>query len=408
MRAVQYRFSMPRYGYLKVAGRLRPTEFYGPRSIVSLVDVPEPVLRGPKWVKLRSVLSGFCGSDLGAILLHDSPTTEPFAAFPFTLGHENCSIVEEVGSAVTRLKPGDRVTVLPPLGCEAREIDPPCPSCARGEVGLCQNFAEGALRPGIDVGFSADTGGGWSKYYQVPECNVVRVPESFSDLQVALIESLCSSLHQVMRVRPREGERVLVVGCGVIGLGVIASIRALDIDCHVTGIEPHPLNQGKAREKGADEIIDPCRESIYERTVEITGAHLYKPTLEKPICMGGFDVIFDCVGSTDTINTSLRVAASMGRYALIGITIPKRIDWAPVWMKGLTIVGCHAEGVDEYKGGVMGTFDVAIDLIAEGKVDLSDLVTHTFTLDEYVEAIKVNMDKAGHNAIKTIFDLTGE
>jgi L-iditol 2-dehydrogenase len=94
MRAVQFVFSYPRYGYTQVAGRIRPSEFYGPRSCVALRDVPEPELRGPDWVKLRSVLSGFCGSDLGAILLHDNPTVQAFASFPFTLGHENCSIVE--------------------------------------------------------------------------------------------------------------------------------------------------------------------------------------------------------------------------------------------------------------------------------------------------------------------------
>lgn len=408
MRAVQFRFSMPRYAYVKVAGRFDPREYYGPRAMVTLRDIPEPQVTNPRWVKLRSVLSGFCGSDLGAMLLHDSPTTQPFASFPFTFGHENCAVVEEVGSAVEGLEVGDRVTNSPPLGCAAREIDPPCKRCARGDSGLCENFAEGAISPGVDLGFCRDTGGGWGKYYVVPAVNVVKVPDSLTDEQVVMLESLCSGLQPVLRVRPRDGDRVLVIGCGVIGLGVIASIRGLGIDCHITGLEPVPLNQQKAREKGADDIIDPCSESIYERTVQITGARLYKPQLEKPICMGGFDYVFDCVGGTDTINESFRVAGSDAKVALIGIQTPKKVDWTPVWMKGLTVVGCHAEGVAEYEGTIAGTFEIAIDLVLKGRVEVTDLITHVFTLDDYVRAIEVNMCKAKYGAIKTLFDLSGE
>lgn len=409
MKAVQFEFNVPRWGFTKVAGAVSEKMFYGRTGCIQLRDIPEPALRGPRWVKLRSVLSGFCGSDIGLILLHDSPTGQPFVSFPFVPGHENCSIVEEVGSEVKGIEVGQRVTILPPLGCAAREIEPPCGPCSKGEVGLCENFAEGALRPGIDIGFCADTGGGWSKYYQAPESNVVKVPDSLSDEQVVIMESLCSSLHPVSRVRPRDGDRVLVVGCGVMGLGVIASIRALGIDCQIAGLEPVPLNQEKAREKGADEIIDPESESIYERTAGITGARVYKPVLiEKQICMGGFDCVFDCVGSTRSIYESLRVAANGGRVALIGIHTPKRVDWTPVWLKGLTIVGCHAEGMDEHEGRTRSTFELAIDLVEAGKIDMTDLITHRFVLDEYRKAIEVNMHKARYGAIKTIFDLSGE
>lgn len=409
MKAVQFEFSIPRWGFTKLAGAVSPGMFNGRTGCVQMRDIPEPSLRGPRWVKLRSVLSGFCGSDIGAIMLHDSPTAEPFTSFPFVLGHENCSIVADVGSEVEGIEVGDRVTVLPPLGCAARQIEPPCGPCSRGDVGLCENFAEGALCPGVDIGFCADTGGGWSKYYLVPSSNVVKVPDSLSDEQVVIMESLCSSLHPVSRVRPRDGESVLVIGCGAIGLGVIASIKALGIDCRITGLEPVPLNREKAREKGADEMIDPASESIYERTAGITGARVYRPViLEKEICMGGFDCVFDCVGSTRSIYESLRVAAGGGRVALIGIQTPRRVDWTPVWLKGLTIVGCHAEGMDEYEGATMSTFELAIRLVEEGKVDLTDLITHRFLLDEYRKAIEVNMHKARFGAIKTIFDLSGE
>lgn len=408
MKAIQFRFSIARYGYTKLAGSINPKEFYGRRSCVVLRDIPEPELKGPDWVKLRSVLSGFCGSDLGLIMLHDSPTTQPFASFPFTPGHENCSIVEEKGNSVKGISKGQRVTVNPSLGCEVRGIDPPCGPCSRGYQSVCENIAEGALQPGMFTGFCADTGGGWSKYYLAHKSQIVKVPESFTDEQVMMLEPICSSLYPVLRARPEEGEQVLVIGCGVIGLGVIAAIRALDIDCRITAVEPVLMNAEKAMEKGADEIIDPCSESIYDRTVEITGAHLYKPLLEKKICTGGFDRVFDCVGSTETINESFRVAAGLGTVVIIGIQIPRRVDWAPVWMKGLTILGDLGHGSAEYKGKTQHCFDIAIDLVEGGKLDLTDLITHRFALDDYVEAIEVNMNKASNGAFKTLFDLSGE
>lgn len=405
MKAVQFRFSLPRYGYTKIAGMITQREFYSSRSCVSFVDIPEPELRGPKWVKLRSVLSGFCGSDLGAITLHDSPTTQPFASFPFVLGHENYSLVEEVGSEVKGLAKGDRVIINPALGCAVRDIAPSCGPCSRGDSSICENFAEGAISPGTNTGFCRDTGGGWSKYYLAHESQVIKIPDSISDEEAVLIEPLCSALHPVMRANVEDEMHVLVMGCGVIGLGVIASLRGLGIGCHITGVDLVKKNREKALEKGADVVVDPSSESIFEKATDITGAKRYKPMLEKEICMGGFDRIFDCVGSTESINSSFRLAAGDALYVLIGIQTPKVIDWTPVWMKGLKILGNLGYGMNEYKGSIMHTFDIAIDLVKEKKVVMKDIITHIFKLDEYVKAIQVNLNKGRYGAIKTIFDL---
>jgi L-iditol 2-dehydrogenase len=408
MRAVQFIFNLPRYGYTKVAGALSPAEFYGPRSCVALHDVPEPQIRGPHWVKLRSVLSCFCGSDLTLITLRDSPTSEPFVSFPCTLGHENCSIVEEVGSEVEGFEPGQRVTVKPVLGCVTRDIDPPCGPCSRGQNSFCDNLAEGNLAPGLNTGYCRDTGGGWSKYYITHDSQLLKVPDSLSDLQVATIEPLSVSLHPVLTAMPDDGQHVLVIGAGPIGLGVIACIRALGLDCHITVVEPVPLNAEKAIEKGADVVIDPRRESVVKRASEITGMKTYKPIFMPRLSKGGYDCVFDCYGSTKTINDSFRVAGGGAKVMLIGIQIPTLIDWTPVWLKGLHIMGNLGGATEEFEGKRLHTFEIVTDLIAKGKLDISDLVTHRFTLDEYKTAIEVNMNKAANGAIKTVFDLTGE
>ncbi|MDD5747943.1 MAG: alcohol dehydrogenase catalytic domain-containing protein [Actinomycetota bacterium] len=408
MKAVQFDFSVARYAYTRIASRFNPREYYGPRSCVSLRDVPEPRLRGPEWLVLRSVFSGFCGSDLGAITLHDSPTTQPFTSFPFTFGHENASVVEEVGNSVSGVSVGQRVTIIPPLGCRVRGIETMCAPCRSGYNAICENFAEGNLSPGTNTGFCRDTGGGWSKYYLAHESQIVKIPESLTNEQACMIENLCSALYPVMRAMPEEGENVLVMGCGPIGLGVIASIRALGVKCHITAIEPAELNRCKAKEKGADEVIDPSSESIYERASKIAGGKIYKPILEKHILMGGFDRIFDCVGSTDTINLSFRLAGGGATMVLIGIQVTGKIDWTPVWMKGLRVIGNLGYGEVVYEGERTHCFNVAIDLILKGKIDMTDLITHRFSIEEYKRAVEVNTNKAKYGAIKTIFDLTDQ
>jgi L-iditol 2-dehydrogenase len=215
-------------------------------------------------------------------------------------------------------------------------------------------------------------------------------------------------MHPVLAAKLSDRQHVLVFGAGVIGLGVVACIRALGIDCHVTVVEPVPLNARKALEKGADVVIDPSRESVVQRASEITGIKAYKPIIMPKLCKGGFDCVFDCYGSTKTINDSFRVAGSGAKILLIGIKIPMLVDWTPVWLKGLHIMGNLGGAMEEFEGKRLHTFEIVTDLIGKGKLDISELITHRFTLDEYRTAVEVNMNKGAHGAIKTVFDLTGE
>jgi threonine dehydrogenase-like Zn-dependent dehydrogenase len=406
MKAVQFQLSLPRYGLSKVAGLISGRAFHGAASCLSLNEVPEPEIIGPRWVKLRSVLSGFCGSDLGIITLKNHPSAQPFSSFPLTLGHENFSIVEEVGAEVTGVRTGDRVLLDPHLCCEVRGIDPVCRSCARGEKCRCQNFAEGEISPGLITGACADTGGGWAEYYLAHESQLYRVPPTWTPEAAVMVEPLCGPLNHVMRARPGDGETVMVYGCGVMGLGVIAAIRALRIRCHITAVEVAELNIEKARELGADEVIVPHRESLFERAEKITGAKRYKPQFAGEICMGGFNKIFDTLGSTATINQSLRLAAGGGTFVLVGIQMPWAVDWTPVWLKGLNITGGQGCGTAEYRGARQYIFDIAMELVDTGKVDLTSMITHRFSLDEYRRAIEVNQAKASHGAIKTVFEVS--
>ncbi|NOY69554.1 MAG: alcohol dehydrogenase catalytic domain-containing protein, partial [Deltaproteobacteria bacterium] len=147
MKALEFNVNVARFIAARSLGAVfGDRAFYkGPMKTIRLAEIPEPVIRAPDWVKIKTLACGFCGSDLNLIRLHDSPTASPFTSFPCIIGHEMVGEIVETGPDVTQFSPGDRVTVNPGLACEARGISPPCRSCATGRPANCENFAEGNL-----------------------------------------------------------------------------------------------------------------------------------------------------------------------------------------------------------------------------------------------------------------------
>jgi threonine dehydrogenase-like Zn-dependent dehydrogenase len=115
------------------------------------------------------------------------------------------------------------------------------------------------------------------------------------------------------------------------------------------------------------------------------------------------DRVFDTVGSTETINTCLRILRSAGWFNLLRIAEPKRIDWTPVWFKELTLKRVYRYQEEEFAGTVEHNFDLALRLYEEGKADLAPLVTRKFKLDSWQAALEVALNKGKHHAVKSAF-----
>jgi threonine dehydrogenase-like Zn-dependent dehydrogenase len=403
MKALTFEYSIPKYLLTGALARKRPQVLYSSWTPVQVREVEEPRLPGPDWVKIKPRLSGFCGSDLSIVLCHESLTLAPFSSFPFVIGHEVCGEIAEAGDKVEGFKTGDRVTVMPSLGCVPRRIDPPCRMCAQGRYQLCENWTEGSLSPGMFVGNTADTAGFISEMGVAHVSQLYKVPEGVSDENAVLAEPFATTLHMVVGNPIKPGETVMVFGCGVMGLCTIAGLKALHPDIRVLGVEIDPFHSGMAREMGVEEVLKPGGKQFYKKLAELTGARMYTPQMTQPILIGGVDRVFDAVGSTDTINTSLRVLASGGWFNLLGIGAPKKIDWTPVWLKELTLRGIYAYQEEEVEGKRMHDFELVLKLYEEGKADLARLVTHRFTLDRWQEALKVALNKGKSQAVKVVF-----
>lgn len=401
MKALSFEYNIPRYLLTGLLDRRWPQVVFSGIAPVQLREMPEPQLPGPDWVKIKPRVAGICGSDMSIIFCHESLTLQPFASYPFVLGHEVCGDIVEAGPAVEGFEEGDRVTVMPMLGCATRGIVPPCRYCATGRPQLCENFTEGGLEPGTLVGSTAGIPGFLSEMGVAHVSLLHRVPEGVSDESAAMTDPFSGGLHMAIQNPIEPGDTLMVIGCGVMGLSTIAALRVLHPDARILAVEIDPFHSRLAREMGVEEVISPPMDrKFYRRVAELTGAKMFTPLMAKPLLVGGVDKVFDTVGSTETLETSLRILKASGWYNMLGIGQPKKIDWTPVWFKELTIKGVYGYQEEEFAGERSHNFDLALRLHAEGKADLGRLVTHKFKLDQWREALDVAMNKGKHEAVK--------
>ncbi|MEW6266680.1 MAG: alcohol dehydrogenase catalytic domain-containing protein [Thermodesulfobacteriota bacterium] len=400
MKALVYSISVPQWLALKALGLASKRLYYsGPLATIRLADLPEPQLPGPNWVKIKTLLCGFCASDLSLIFLKESPTGSPFTSFPCVIGHEVSGRIVEKGREVTELEMGDTITLCPSLNCRAREIEPPCRPCQAGLAANCENYARGNLAPGMFVGICRETGGGFAPYFVAHKSQCFKLPSGVSPEVGALIEPLSVGLQAVMNNPPQPDEEVLVIGGGVIGCMVIHAIRGLGLDCRISVLDPSAFAGENSRQAGADRVITDG--DLFGHAILTTGAVRYKPMIGPHILMGGFARIYDTVGSSKTLNTAMRCLAAGGTLSQVGIHDQVKLDLTPLWLKHQTIKGVFGCGYAQYQGRPRHMFDIALDLVSGKKISLDGLVTHKFALEDFGRMIEVNLAKSRHKATKT-------
>jgi threonine dehydrogenase-like Zn-dependent dehydrogenase len=366
-----------RYAAAMVAGSLRAGRGarYGP---LALRDVDPPELPGPDWLVLRPRLSGICGSDLATVDGHSSRYFEPIVSFPFTPGHE----------VVGDLADGRRAVVVPVLTCATRGISPPCEQCAAGQVNLCERVAFGHLAPGLQCGFCESTGGGWSQQMVVHPTQVVEVPEALTDEQAVMVEPLACAVHAARQV---VAGRVAIIGAGTLGLLTVAALRRLSPATEIMATAKHPDQRRWAKELGADVVVEPGELARAVRST--TGSLVVGDQLT-----GGVAAVVDCVGTEATLTQALRVVAPGGTVHAVGMPARTTLDLTGLWHRESSLRGCYA-----YR---RADFATALDLVDE--LDLGRLVTATYPLSRYEDAIDHAAHAGARGAVKVAFDLRGE
>ena len=405
MQAIQYIKSVPRYLMVRLLGKRWNWLYTSGVSCIRLAEIGAPQLPTPDWVKIKTRLSGICGSDLATITAKGSPYFSPFTSTPFVLGHEVVGEIAEIGESVEGYTPGDRVVIEPVLSCEIRGIQPGCYQCRQGHFANCENITRGNISAGIQTGYCRDTGGGWSPYFLAHKDQIHRVPDSLSDEIAVLLEPFACALHGVLKADLKDTDEVLIIGAGTVGLLTVAAIRALGKSNRILIVAKYPHQRQLASELGADEILSSDK-SLYANFCGLTGAESYQPELGKPVLLGGVDVTFDCVASATTIDDALRFTRAQGRVMLVGMpAIPKNIDWTSVWYKELEVSGAYTYGSESYEGAEIRTFTLGIWLLERMGDRLLPLIGELFALKEYRQAIQAALSTGRSGAAKTVFDL---
>ncbi len=384
---------------------------------LSLREVPPPELPGRDWVRVRTLLGGICGTDVGILAQKQPPDSilQAYSSQPLMLGHENVAVVESAGPDVDASWVGRRVCVEPTLGCTARGIEPPCPRCAEGEFGACENFgASGAgryaLPAGTSIGFNNRTGGSFGERFVAHVSQLVAVPDGISDEQAVLTDPLACSLHAVLRADLSRAQRVLVYGAGVLGLGVIACLRAMGYAGTIDALDAAGYLEEMARRLGADEFMRPpaAARARFDMIARRTGAKVHRVRFGNLMLSGGYDVIFECAGSASSLNDALKWVAGRGQVMLVGTGSGGRIDLTPLWFRELTVVGAYGRQLEHVLGGRVGTYQLVHQLMTQGKLPGEWLLTHRFPLGRYKAAFMTAMRKSAHRAIKVALDFRGE
>ena len=368
-------------------------------SPLQLEEILEPELPTPYWVRVKPLLCGICGSDLGTLSAESSPYFSPLTSPPFVMGHE---IVGEVVEDNGGFSAGERVVVEPALGCAVRGIDPPCAYCASGQYALCVNVAKGDIAPGIQTGFCGDTGGGWAEGTLVAHPSQLhRVPEDVSDEAAVAIEPLACAVHAALQAAPRADETALVIGAGSVGLFTVAALRQLTPAGRIICVAKHERQKHEALRLGADEVVHPGE--IYGELPKVLGAEVYSPELGKPVVMDGVDKVFECVGAPGTIEDAVRLARPGGEVTLVGMPGARScLDLTALWHKEVKLAGAYAYGEEEYEGERIKSFELALRIAPE--IKLASLVGPRFRLREYREAVAAARSSGRNGHVKIVFD----
>jgi L-iditol 2-dehydrogenase len=385
-------------------------DFADPAFPASLTDVPDPDLPGPSWARIEVTTGGICGSDLH-LFAHNtgpSPTLASVGTFPFVLGHETAGRVVDAGPDCA-VAPGTRVVIDPCIPCLPRGIDPPCANCARGWTSSCLNLDSRIVSSGRSLGYTEGLGGGWAETVVAHDSMLHPLPDAVPDRAGSLYEPVSIACHGLLRSMPTDGDPVLVVGAGIIGLAAVAALRGLFPGCPISVLARHPHQAAAASACGAHHVVlDDPEFGHWEELAALSGARIVGRTRHQML-MGGFPYVVEAVGAPQSVTESLRAVAHRGTVLLLGAAGISEVDLTPIWYKEAALVGSIDHTVDSRGApGLAGgpdrhSVDRAIDVLAAGFLPDSVVVTHEFELERYKEAVETAIDRHASHAIKVVF-----
>lgn len=323
------------------------------------VPIPEPEAHQ---VLVKIMKIGICGSDI-----HVYHGTHPFTSYPITQGHELSAKVVKLGSEVTGLQVGQKVTIEPQVYCGH------CHPCTHGKYNLCQSLKV--------MGFQ--TTGTASEYFAVDASKVTPLPENLTYNEGAMIEPLAVTVHAAKRFPDLAGAKVVVLGAGPIGILLAQSCKALGANqVMVTDVSDQRL--ALAKRVGADHAVN-TKEKDFGAAME----EAFGPDLA--------DVIYDCAGNDITMGQAIR-------YARKGSTIVLVAVFGKMATVDLAVLNDHELDLNTSMMYRHEDYVDAIRLVSEGKIQLKPLMSKHFAFRDYGAAYEY-IDNNRESTMKVLIDV---
>jgi L-iditol 2-dehydrogenase len=311
---------------------------------MALGDATDPPICQPTDVLIRMGAVGVCGSDI-----HYYTTGRigsQVVEYPFTVGHECAGTVVEVGSAVTRVRPGERVAIEPAMTCGR------CDQCRAGRENTC--------RANRFLGCPGQAEGSLSELLVMPEENCFPIDERLSLAEATVSEPLAIAIYAVRQAALAPGARIGILGLGPIGRTVL--LAAQDAGCGTIYVSDPIVARGAAADRaGAAWVGNPNSESVVAQILE-----------QEPL---GLDVVFECCGQQAALDDAVELLRPGGTLSIIGIPEVDQVHFAPekIRRKELTIKNVRRQ---------RGCVEEALALIARQQPAIADLITHRFPFAE--------------------------
>lgn len=315
---------------------MRAIVFEGPGQL-ELREMPDPV-PGPKEVVIEVAAVGICGTDTHVLDGEFEGTV-----FPLIPGHEASGTVLSLGEGVTGLEVGDHVVVNPSTTCGE------CEYCLTGRGNLCRNWN------GLGV---VASDGAASQYLKAPVSNVFKLKPETDLYQAALIEPLACAIRGYDILPRKMGEHYLVYGAGTMGL-LMAQLAPRAGAASVTIVDLNESRLEAAREVGIENVYSSADDADRDQ----------------------WDVVIDCTGVIRAIEDGLPRVKAGGTFQHFGVAPAEaKAGYSPfrVYRDEISIVGTMA---------VLNTFGRAVEMFEAGAIKSAPMISHSFSLDDYSEAL---------------------
>ena len=344
---------------------------------LSYGDFPVPEAGGD-WVLVRNNVCGICGSDLH-FLSGELEGKFPEKNLPAVLGHENAATVVEADPC-TGFKPGDRVAVEAIHSCV--NFGKTCSRCMSGQFHMCD---EGMTHVGLP--YVRMLPGGYGEYSAVHKSKLIRLPDSVSMEEAALLDILVVNVHAVRIGNPLLGDTCAVLGCGVVGLNLLQVLRSRGIS-NIFAICKYPFQEELAKKCGASKTLLYNKDTIVSDMLEMTDGQ-------------GVDQVYECVGgNSNAIDEAIGFTTRQGSVIMMGVFTGKHsIDLNGMFMREINLLSSNSYCMTGYKD----EFAVSVGMLEHKQIDHDILITHRFKPNQYVEAIEAARGKSISKAVKVLF-----